>query len=192
MASLAVKVVSADRWDDLETLFGPNGAYSGCWCMFLRLPSSEFDRNCPDGGAANRALLKTIVETGEEPGLLAYADGKPVGWVAVSPREDYGKLLRSPIHKPIDDATDVYSVSCFFIAAAARGSGVSDALLAAAVKHARKRGAKVVEAYPSDVGEKRPPAAQMWRGSVAQFERAGFVVAARRKPARPIMRKYFR
>jgi hypothetical protein len=25
--------VTADRWPDLEALFGPKGRYAGCWCM---------------------------------------------------------------------------------------------------------------------------------------------------------------
>ena len=33
------------------------------------------------------------------------------------------------------------------------------------------------------------PAADVWRGAPSQFSRAGFEVAARRKPARPIMRR---
>ena len=104
------------------------------------------------------------------------------------PREAYGRVLRSPIHKPVDELTGVYSISCFYIARGARGAGVADALLSAAVEHARTRGASAVEAYPRDVGDERPPAADMWRGSLAQFERAGFEILVRRRPARPIVR----
>jgi GNAT superfamily N-acetyltransferase len=158
--------------------------------MFLRESAKEFDANCVNGGAGNRARLKSIIEAGDEPGLLAYEGPKAVGWVAVAPREEYGRVLRSPLHKPIDDQRDVWAVTCFFIAKSTRGEGVADALLLAAVDHARRGGAKVVEAYPNDVGGARAPAADMWRGSVTQFERAGFEVAARRKPARPIVRKF--
>lgn len=186
---LEIVVAGPDRWRDLENLFGPNGAYSGCWCMYLRVTSSEFAENCAGGGAANRKALKALVEKDREPGLLAYRDGRPVGWVAVAPREEYGRVLRSPIHKPIDDEGPVWSITCFYVAKDARGEGVADALLAAAVAHARARGAKLVEGYPSEVGERRKSAADVWRGVPVQFERAGFEVAARRKPARPIMRR---
>jgi GNAT superfamily N-acetyltransferase len=158
--------------------------------MFLRTGSRDFNENCAGGGAANRGALKAIVERNDQPGLLAYRDGVAVGWVAVAPREEYGRVMRSPIHKPIDDEGPVYSISCFFVAKGARGEGVADALLEAAMEFARKKGARLIEAYPSDVGATRRPAADMWRGAVGQFERAGFEVAARRKPARPIMRKF--
>ena len=189
VTELTTAPVTPGRWGDLRTLFGPNGAYSGCWCMFLRLGAKAFDANCPRGGAANRRLLAEVVAAGAEPGLLAYRDGAPVGWVAVAPRAVYGRVLRSPVHKPIDDAGPVYSITCFFIAKAARGAGIADVLLNAAVEFASARGAHIVEAYPTDVGDERPTAAEMWRGSLKQFERAGFEVAARRKPARPIVRK---
>src|SRR2546425_12840945 len=33
---------TAGRWPDLEKLFGPNGAYSNCWCMWWRLRHRDF------------------------------------------------------------------------------------------------------------------------------------------------------
>ena len=188
MSTLDIHPLTPDRWPDLETLFGPNGAYSGCWCMFLRLDSKSFDAGCRGGGAENRRAFRAIVRSGSEPGLLAYRGGVPVGWVAVAPRSEYGRVLRSPVHKPVDDVRDVYSVSCFYVARSERGHGVADALLGEAARFARRQGAQVLEAYPSDTGAARKPADQVWRGTLAQFRRAGFEVIARRRPARPIVR----
>lgn len=187
--ALEIHPVTPQRWDDLETLFGPSGAYSGCWCMYLRESAREFDENV---GVGNRARFAEVVGSGREPGLLAYEDGRPVGWVAVAPREEYPRVLRSPVHKPVDDIDGVWSVTCFFIDRSARGQGIASALLDAAVEFARAQGARVVEAYPTDPGDARPPSAEMWRGSLEQFERAGFEVALRRKPARPIVRRVLR
>ena len=186
---LLIAPLTPPRWPDFERLFGPNGACAGCWCMYLRTTGKRFNANCAHGGSANRELFHALVQSGAEPGLLAWRNGEPVGWVAVAPREEYGRVLRSPVHKPMDGAGPVYAITCFFIARGHRGQGVADALLAAAVAFARSRGAALVEAYPSDVGDARKRAADMWRGSLQQFERAGFAVAARRRPARPIVRK---
>jgi GNAT superfamily N-acetyltransferase len=181
---LAVHPVTPDRWRDLERLFGPGGAYSGCWCMYLRVPAKQFDEN---GNADNRALLRTLVRSGAEPGLLAYDGGEPVGWVSVAPRAEFERVLRSPLHKPLDAyETGVWSLTCFFIAKSARGEGVASSLLDAAVAFARDRGASAVEGYPSKDGGS---VAEMWRGSIAMFERAGFERAAERKPGRPVMRR---
>jgi GNAT superfamily N-acetyltransferase len=93
------------------------------------------------------------------------------------------------VHKPVDDESGVWAIACFFVAKNARREGVADALLKAAMHYARDRGARLVEGYPIDTSGGRKPSAEMWRGSVEQFLRAGFEVAVRRKPARPIVRK---
>lgn len=180
----ATEPVTAQRWDDLEMLFGPNGAYSGCWCMYLRQTAKEFDANV---GAGNRDRFARVVTSGVEPGLLAYRDGTPIGWVAIAPRDEYPRVLRSPLHRPMRDDTDekVWSVTCFFIARSERGSGAATALLDAAVGFARDRGADAIEAYPSKDGGS---AAEMWRGSIEMFRRAGFVRFIERKPGRPVLR----
>src|SRR5437773_770027 len=41
---LTFRAVTRDRWPDLEELFGPRGACGGCWCMWWKLPRSEFKK----------------------------------------------------------------------------------------------------------------------------------------------------
>src|SRR5436190_7940036 len=57
-----------------------------------------------------------------------------------------------------------------------------------AVDYARSRGARIVEAYPVDK-RKRERDDSMWFGAKSMYDRAGFVEVARRKPARPVVRK---
>ncbi len=189
---LDIHPLTEDRWADLVDLFGASGAYSGCWCMYLRESAREFAANCPNGGAPNKRRLHARVRAGDVPGLLGYHDGRPVGWVSVSPRSDYVRLLRSPVHRPVDDASEVWAIACFFVAKNARRAGVADELLKAATHYAKDRGARLVEGYPIDTSGTHKPPTEMWRGSVEQFLRAGFEVAAHRKPARPIVRKRLR
>jgi hypothetical protein len=101
--SFEIYPLTPDRWNDLESLFGPRGAYGGCWCMFWRIPRTQFGRQCAHDGADNKAALHEVVISGDVPGLLAYADGQPVGWCAVAPREVFTALERSPTRKRIDD-----------------------------------------------------------------------------------------
>src|SRR5204862_421159 len=80
------------------------GAYSGCWCMWFRITQQEFSKGAPRGGAGgNRAAMKKLVASGKVPGLLGYLDGKPVGWISVAPREEFGRIERSPVAKPVDE-----------------------------------------------------------------------------------------
>ena len=103
--------VTPERWPDFESLFGEKGACGGCWCMLWRLTRKEFERQ---KGEANRRSMKTIVESGEIPGLLAYSEKHPVAWCSVAPRQRFPALERSRVLKKLDDQP-VWSISCFFI-----------------------------------------------------------------------------
>jgi GNAT superfamily N-acetyltransferase len=149
VTELEIRPVTRERWPDLVELFerrGPRGGYRnvpayGCWCMYWR------KRHLPHGEQKKRAMAG-IVRAGREPGLLAYADGEPVGWVSVAPREEFGALLSSPQYRPRDEDEGVWSIVCFVVDRYAQRGGVAAALLDAAVEHARGNGAAVVEAYP--------------------------------------------
>ena len=185
--SIEVHPVTASRWDDLVRLFGPNGAYGNCWCMWWRMRSAEFDRVSP---RSKRDALRRLVSDRRRPGLLAYRDGEPAGWVSVAPRDEFGRLERSTTLKRVDD-TPVWSIVCFFVHRRHRGEGVARALLGGALEHAARRGATVVEAYPVDPARRDYPSAEAYTGVVPLFEEAGFREVARRG-SRPIMRRTVR
>ena len=181
--NLSIVPATKDNFDDLETLFGPNGAYSGCWCMWNRQTNSEFGENAYE---PNRLALQELIAGGHESGLLAYADGKPVGWAALSPRAEYSRLQRSPVNKPVDEA-EVWSVTCFVVDKQHRKRGVAGALLVAAINRAREAGATTLEGYPV-APEAEMADTEVWHGVESMFLDAGFTEVARRKPRRPIYR----
>jgi GNAT superfamily N-acetyltransferase len=185
LARLHFHSVTPERWKDFEKLFGENGACAGCWCMWWRFPRSEFSQK---QYAGNKRAIKKIIRAGEEPGILAYAGGEPIGWCAVAPREAYPSLDRSHVLKRVDDQP-VWSVTCFYVARGYRKQGVTGPLLEAAIKFARKHGAKIVEGYPIDARDKMA-SVSVFTGLLPVFKRAGFVEVERRSPTRPIMR-YF-
>lgn len=180
--------LTRDRWEDFVSLFGERGACGGCWCMWWRLEKKAFDAGKGEG---NRRAMKRIVDSGESPGILAYAAGVPVGWCAVAPRDRYPRLARSRILAPLDDLP-VWSVPCFFVAKPWRRRGVTVALLGAAVRFARSRGAKRLEGYPVAPRRGEIPAAFAYTGLPSAFERAGFREVARRSETRPILRREIR
>jgi GNAT superfamily N-acetyltransferase len=183
-----VRPVTADRWDDLVELFGDRGAVAGCWCMWWRLSVKEWER---DAYEPNRRSMKRLVDGGEIPGLLAYREHRPVGWVSVAPREQFPRIERSRTLGPVDDEK-VWSIVCFYIDRRERGAGVGTALLDAAVRSAAARGARVVEAYPVDPRGGKTANSSAYTGVEEMFRRAGFREVARRSAGRPIMRKRVR
>lgn len=177
MKGLVVHPATPDRWDHLEALFGPSGAYGNCWCTWWVLPAKVWDGTTPE---ARRAILRRLVDEGAEPGLLAYLDGEPVGWCAVGPRERYARMMspRSRTFRPLDDEPS-WVINCFFIARSARGRGVAGSLLAAAVDYALSHGAERIEAYPIDPAAQAPTSANLFVGYLPAFLAAGFVEVAR-------------
>lgn len=176
-AATEIYPVSAGRWRDLVDLFerpGPRGGTPmtyNCWCMEWRGLTGDRDRN--------QQAMRDLAERGHEPGMLAYRDGEPVGWVSVGLRAGFAALLRSPTYRPVDDSEGVHVISCFYVHPSAKRQGVATALLDAAVHHAFERGAAVVEAYPGN-----PPD---HKGRLEWFERRGFV-AVRSAGKRTVMR----
>ncbi len=183
LANVRFYAATPDRWADIETLFGERGACAGCWCMWWRLSRSEWNRNKAEG---NRKAFRRLVRSGAEPGVLAYAGGKPVGWCAIAPRADYPSLERSRTLKRID-ARPVWSVTCFFVCRKFRRQGLSSQLLKAAVDFARKKGARFIEGYPHE--PKRAAAdAFVYTGLASSFRQAGFREVARVSKNRAVMR----
>jgi GNAT superfamily N-acetyltransferase len=186
---LSIRPLTPERWPDLEALFAAKGCAVArhCWCMYYRRSGS---RGALPAGTTqaqlNRAELKALVDSGEPPGLIAYVGTTPVGWVSLGPREDYARLRRSPVMRPIDDRM-VWSVICFVVPSAYRGQGVARALLDGAVDYARMLGVQLLEAYPVDKPV-RGSDDSMWFGAKSMFDAAGFEEVARRKPHRPIVR----
>jgi GNAT superfamily N-acetyltransferase len=182
---LAFYSLTPERWTDFEDLFGERGACGGCWCMLWRLTRKEFEAQKGEG---NRLSMKTIVNSGEVPGILAYHNNKPIGWCAIAPRNSYPALARSRILQPVDDRP-CWSVACLFIEKSNRKMGVSAELLRAATEYAKLQGAELVEGYPVEPKlEKDIPPAFAWTGIPKAFIRAGFKEVVRRSPTRPIMR----
>lgn len=187
--NIVVRPLSRARWGDFEALFGPRGACGGCWCMTPRLSSAAYAKN---KGAANKRAMKALVERGPAPGLLAYRGKRAVGWCALAPREEYVRYARSRVARPLD-ARPAWMIACLYVAPDERGKGVSSALVRAALAHARKHGAELVEAFPIEPrkGQELVPVFA-WTGIASTFTRAGFLEVARRAPTRPYLRRSLR
>lgn len=178
--------LNTDRWSDFQALMGPKGGAEGCWCTLWRQSAADYKAG---RGETNRLAMERRVHSGPRPpGLLAYLDGKPIGWVSVAPRAEFPRMASSRIVGPVDDRP-VWSVTCFFIKPGARGKGVATALLAGACDFAAAHGATLIEGYPVDPLGGRYANAFAWTGLMRLFQNAGFTEVARRSEKRPVMRR---
>ena len=188
--TLGIVAASGDRLADVLAVLDQPGEPSECWCQFHRCADqATWTTRTPD---RNRADLERLVASGRTPGLLAAEDGRPVGWCAVAPVAELDRISSSPfvagLRSPDEELTDRWSVTCFVVAPAARGRGVSRSLLHAAVEHARTEGASAVEAYPVDLSTSPPEADdRLFAGTLTTFLAAGFQEVARLGPHNAIV-----
>lgn len=184
MPNIEVYPLTRERWADFERLFGRGGAYGGCWCMWPRLRSKDWSAS---RAAGRKESMRNIVQAEEPPGLLAYVDGQPAGWVSLDHRERFEHYEYSRKVKPLDRPRGLWSIVCFVIGKQYRGQGSMARLLDAAVAYAHERGAQVIEAYPvAPSGDLK--SYQGFEGIASVFERAGFVRVGGTE-SRPVMRK---
>lgn len=154
--------------------------------MWFRLKRSEFQKKKGEG---NKAAMKSIVNSGKIPGILAYHGNRAIGWCSVAPREDFSALERSRIMRPIDDQP-VWSIVCFYVRKDYRNKGVTQELLRAAIGYVAKARGKIVEGYPVEPRKDRMPDVFVFYGLASAFKKEGFVECERRSETRPIMRYY--
>jgi GNAT superfamily N-acetyltransferase len=178
---LRIRPLTPDLWPALRDLFGKNGACNGCWCMYWRIGNAYRKKT----RHANKAAFHEVVKKGPPPGLLAFHGEVPVGWCQLTPRNGLPWLDRAWRLKRVDDVP-VWSISCFYVRKGYRRKGVTSALIAEAVKTAKRAGAPALEAYPLDA-DLTPSASGT--GYLSTFARMGFKVVARRTLPRPIMRR---
>jgi GNAT superfamily N-acetyltransferase len=187
--NLTFKPLTPDRWDDLETLFGPErGGNAGCWCLWWRVKKPEWDKLGKEG---RMKRFRTIVEEGDVPGIIAYVRKAPVGWCAIAPRTATPRLSTSRVAALTEPVTPAdWAITCFYIAATHRRTGLMAALVEAALKHAKRHGARRVDACPVE-----PKRQLMWGegfvGIASVFRKSGFTEVERRSETRILMRKDF-
>jgi ribosomal protein S18 acetylase RimI-like enzyme len=148
--------------------FSDNPAWSSCYCQCFYEDHSKV--HWPGRTAAeNRECAVQRIAQGRMQGLLAYREGKVVGWCNAAPR----KLLHALDDEPVADPERVGTILCFLVAPSARGRGVATALLGAACQQLREQGLATAEANP------RPDAkgaAENHFGTLRMYLAAGFTV----------------
>ena len=195
----ALRIVPANQapWEDLQAVFGRRGSAAICQCQRFKLQHRESFGSSPSEERAIRLRAQTNAgdpEAGSTSGMVAYFGGEPVGWCAVEPRPAYSGLLRVfrvPWVGRSEDKTDesVWAVTCIFVRAGFRRRGIGRGLVSAAVKFARRRGARAVEGYPmlTEPGDDITWG-EVLVGTRSMFAGAEFTEVSRPSPRRVVMR----
>ncbi len=185
---ITTKELSAAMWNDVERLFGSNGACGGCWCQAWRIRAGEKWDDVKGPKAKKR--LRSGIRRGTTMGVIAYNGSTPIGWCTFGPRNDFPRLNRARTLR-CDDASHVWALPCFFVVRGFREQGVASAMLKKALVLMKKKKAGVAEGYPSKPGrDGRYIASFSWTGTHTLFEHAGFTTEGNPEGAKRRVRKH--
>lgn len=166
-----VHPVTPDRFEDFADVVNPNRRADHCWCLSHRLRVREIEEL---GEGRREQAMRRLCERENPPGVVAYLDGRPVGWCNIGPRSDIPRLVNSRLIRPVDDVP-VWSIVCVVVRGGHRRQGVTTPLIEGAVAYAQSRGAPAVEAYPVEP-QGRMDTTMAFVGTRSMFEKAGFEV----------------
>jgi GNAT superfamily N-acetyltransferase len=188
VAGAVIRPITPSRFADLERLFRTSSITNSCWDIWPRhAPAEERERAAlrdrRDRGEANREELRALAGRRRAPGLLAYEDKEPVGFVSLGPRTDMRRVDASRT-TPRVDQLGVWVVPCLYIHPKHRHQGIAAALLRGAVDYAARHGAPAVEGYPRAPGTKVHDDFAFF-GTVEMFRRAGYRVVRGPLPGLP-------
>jgi GNAT superfamily N-acetyltransferase len=171
MTRFSVKPLDESTWPDFVRLVEKhNGVWGGCWCMSFH----------PEGvghtsAAQNRSQKEYRVREGQAHAALVYDGATAVGWCQFGSTDELPRIKLKRAY--LDGLTELpdWRITCFFVDKAYRGQGVAAVALQGALKEIARLGGGTVESYPEDAAGRSVSGSFLYNGTVAMFERLGFV-----------------
>lgn len=193
-AAPALRIVPANEasWDDLQAIL--TGTAGRCQCQRQRLGDRDWWHMAPGerGDILREETHCDDPRATETIGIVAYDGSEPVAWCAIDRRSVFGRLRGSPVpwagrDEDRDDDT-VWAIACMIVRSGYRGRGLTYPLVAAAVEHARARGARAVEGYPLLTAGSQVIWDELNVGPLGPFAAAGFQEITHPTKRRVVMR----
>jgi GNAT superfamily N-acetyltransferase len=190
--TLRIVPANESSWDDLQAVL--TGAANRCQCQRQRLGDHDWFR-MPVTERAAILHAETHCDdprAGDTIGIVGYQDEEPVAWCAVDRRSVYGRLRGSPVpwagRTEAKDDESVWAIACLIVRKGYRHQGLTYPMVAAAVEHARSRGAAAIEGYPLLTGGAQITWDEMNVGPLGPFLAAGFREVSHPTNRRLVMR----
>lgn len=188
MVTITTEPATSARWDDVQHALTGGGDGASCQCIWPMLSNKDWDSTTTP---QRTEMLRSEIDAGPPPGIIAYVDGEAAGWIRIGPRVGQARIPRTRMiaaatTEPFDDPS-VWAVTCFVVRREHRGMGLNRTLLDAAVDYARESGARVIEGYPVDTGGEKKRTNDLFHGTLNTFLSAGFREQTPMKPGRTLV-----
>jgi GNAT superfamily N-acetyltransferase len=166
-----IKALDAGTWPDFVALAeAHHGVWGGCWCMAFHAKGPGWGVS----GDANRADKEALVRAGAAHAALVYDGVNCVGWCQFGAPAELPRIKNLRAYQLGGAARADWRITCFFVAKAYRGKGVSGAALAGAVQLIARCGGGMVEGFPEDTAGRGVASAFLFNGALSTFEAHGF------------------
>lgn len=148
---MIIKALKPELIDDFlfffdEVAFTDNPNWAKCYCHFYHFEGTpeQFQETTAE---ENRKASKSLINSNNMYGFLAYKDGKPIAWCNANIKEKFSKsMLGERIMNTSGEK--MASIVCFLIAPGHRRQGLAKLLLQTACSEFKSKKFEIIEAYP--------------------------------------------
>src|SRR5437870_12136823 len=145
MRELVVKELTPSLRDDFlhffdTVAFADNPDWSDCYCSAYHFANNK-------GKAESRREASSLIEEDRMHAILAYDNGRPVGWCNAAPRSSYPGVQWLMSQDP-DKYVRVGSIVCFVVSSSDHKQGVAYHLMYLAFSELTHNDLQKTESYP--------------------------------------------
>ncbi|MFK4763017.1 hypothetical protein ACI3KS_18985 [Microbacterium sp. ZW T5_45] len=82
MPTITTEPATIRRWDDVQHALTGGGDGASCQCIWPVLRNKDWNATTRE---QRMEMLRAELDAGPPPGLIAYVDGAPAGWIRIGP-----------------------------------------------------------------------------------------------------------
>jgi GNAT superfamily N-acetyltransferase len=178
--SIVVTPAGPEHADALSALFDRSDVACHCRYWHFAGNTNAWLARCAHERDTNRREMTSALVAGsdEMSGIVALEQARAVGWLKLAPATQVPKIYAQRLYRNLPcfggPREGIATVGCLLVEPASRRRGVATALVKGAVKVARERGARAIEAFPRRAEGLREE--EMWTGPFETYLREGFEV----------------
>jgi GNAT superfamily N-acetyltransferase len=187
--TLTIRALGPDTWTAYADLIERNnGIWGGCWCTWFHTFAAEKTHTAE----GNRALKEQLVKEGRAHAAVVFDEDLAVGWCQFGPPEELPNIYHRKEYEEGLSRPPDYRITCFYIEAGYRHSGVARLALRGALDLIARAGGGRVEAYPHDTQGERKTASFIYNATRSMFEQEGFTFERPKGKANTVMARTVR